>query len=386
MIWQILISSALGLAIGIGWWMAFRPVMLALGRLVLRPSRRKPRQRWMKGTQFVLSGQLQLAIWIALILPSPLTQGLLSLFLPGWIAVLGGSLVLLAVVMEIITDSTKRHAIERTLLPVAVDNLLAHASVDYSTRMLEYTLHSPDAMFRLAAVKGLAALGTPAALKLLGKSSNDPDPEVRLASERGAESIRRAQGEGTPLSTAVMPALFKEHAYWSDKLDSLTGQEFKAAARRLIEFEHSMTEVVNSQMALRTAFPDLWCMKCSSRMVESRYSRWRYVHCGRCGDVMDVKVGVRCVIGRIGSRDGHIEKRDVLVHMWDATEKKPSFAEVDILEVCNDGKTDLEWAINSVVNLILEQWAGRTQAIEVRLLGNPQLSDNARKLLQQLNA
>lgn len=383
---NVAISVVVGISAGLGWWYGYRPVVVGLGRRLLRPSLRKPGKRWLYATQFVLSGQLPLAIWMGLLLPAPLTQLTLSLFMPGWVAAIGGVLAMGGAAAEWLSGQHKLGGIERTLLPVAVDNLLANASVDYTTRVLEYTLHSPDPLFRLAAAKGLGTLGTPQALKLLAKSANDPDHEVRIASERGSASIRRALGDGKPLSVKIMATLFKDHVYWSEKLDHLSAAEFKAAARKLIEYEHSMTEIVNSQMTLRNSFPEIWCTKCNARSEEKRYARWRYVHCRRCLDVMDLKVNIQHVAGRIGEREERpLDKRELVLQLWDESRQTAVFAEIDHMEICEDRITNLDWAINAVVGSILEHWPDRKSPIPVYLIGKPKLSENAVQLLRQIN-
>jgi hypothetical protein len=382
----ILIAIGTGLITGIGWWMFFRPFIVGLGRRLLRPSDPRGGNGWLRGTLFVLSGQLPVAIWVILLLISPLTHLILSFFLPAGIAVIGGLVAMSGGLLEVLTEKRKLIAIERTLLPVAVDRLLTYASVDYATKVLQYILHSPDAIFRLAAARGLGALATEHALKLLSAAANDPDTDVRTAANRGSEAIRRALGDGHALSVKGMPALFQEHAALTKQLDRLHGAEFKATARKLIEYEHTMTEVANSQMALRNAFPHLWCARCNARTAEVRYARWRYVHCRRCMDVLDVRVHVRKVTGTIGTDHQHplpLDKRDLSLPLWEEASGATTFAEIDCLEVYPSNGLDA--AVHAVVERLLADWPDRTQSIEIRLVGQPVLSEAAMAQLQRLN-
>jgi HEAT repeats len=386
MLIPIVIAVAAGLLTGIGWWMVFRPVFVGLGRRLLRPSDPRRGNGWLRVPLFVLSGQLPVAIWIGLLLISPLTHLILSFFLPAGIAVVGGLLAMCGGLIELVTDKKKLTAIERTLLHVAVDRLLTYASVDYATKVLEYILHSPNAIFRLTAARGLADLGTPQALKLLSAATNDPDNEVRMAAIRGSEAIRRAMGDGHARSVKGMPLLFQEHAALTSQVDHLHGPEFKAAARKLIEFEHAMTDVVNSQIALRNAFPHLWCTACKARTAEARYARWRYVHCRRCLDALDIRVNVRKVTGTIGidhQATQPLDKRDLSLRLWDELSGQPVFAEVDCLEIYPGN--NLEVAIRAVVESLLAMWPDRQQAIEIRLVGKPTLSADTVRQLQLLN-
>jgi hypothetical protein len=382
---HLIFVSSLGLLVGTLWWFAFKPMAVVVGRLILRPSRRKPRQRWQKGTQFVLSGQLPLAIWVAMVLPSPVLHGMLSFFLPGTTAAVGGVFALVAVLWELLTESKRRMAVERALLPVAVDNLLAHGSLDFATRMLEYTLHSPDPVFRLAAVRGLSELGTSTALKLLAQSCNDPDAEVRHASERGAESIRQASGDPHPISTSRMTEWIETHVDLTSKLEGLHGQDFKTAGRRIIELEHAMTEVMNAQVALRNAFPGCWCGGCKVRLKEVRYSRWRYVCCPVCGDIDQAEAPVRWVVGQIGSRAMKIEKRDRLVQVWDEASQYAIYAELDVLDVSSIGVSSPEEAVQR----FLDEWSNHHPAgkgLEIRLADDLNLNPEILRRIQELSS
>jgi HEAT repeats len=386
MLVPVLIAIAAGLLTGIGWWMVYRPVFVALGRRLLRPSAPQAGNGWLRVPLFVLSGQLPVAIWIGLLLISPLTHLILSFFLPAGIAVIGGVVALCGGLMELLTEKKKLIAIERSLLHVAVDRLLTYASVEYATQVLEYILHSPDAIFRLTAARGLGDLGSAQALKLLSAATNDPDQEVRMAAIRGSEAIRRALGDGHAMSVQNMPHHIQEHAALSSQLDQLHGSEFKAAARKLIELEHTMTEVANSQMALRNAFPHLWCTRCHARASEARHARWRYVHCRRCLDALDLRANVRKVTGTIGidqQAQQPLDKRDLSLPLWDVLASRANFAEVDTLEIYPGNH--LEIAIPAVVAALLASWPDRTQAVEIKLIGKPALSADAIGLLQRLN-
>jgi hypothetical protein len=386
MLIQILIAIGAGLLTGIGWWMLYHPVAIGLGRRLLRPAHRQGGNGWLRSTLFVLSGQLPVAIWISLLLISPITHLVLSFFLPAGIAVVGGLVAMSGALAELLTEKKKLAAIERSLLPVAVDRLLTHASVEYTTKVLEYILHSPDAIFRLAAARGLSALGTEHALKLLSAASNDPDSDVRHAAARGSEAIRRALGQGQVMSVKEMPAHFEEHARLSGLMDHLHGVEFKSAARKLIELEHTMTDLVNAQMALRNAFPHVWCTRCHARSIEARYGRWRYVHCSRCMDVLDLRINVRKVTGTIGTDYQHsqpLDKRDLRFPIWNEANGEVDFAEIDALEIY--AGSDAARAIPAVVALLQANWPLRAHAIEVKVLGPIVLSETEVRLLRSLN-
>jgi hypothetical protein len=383
MIIPVLIAIGAGLLTGIGWWMSFRAVIVGMGRRLLRPSRKKGGKGWLRGTLFVLSGQLPMAIWVVLLIISPLTHLALSFFLPAGTAVIGGLVATCGGILELLTERKKLIAIERTLLPVAVDRLLNYASVEYTTKVLEYILHSPDAIFRLAAANGLSTLATEKALKLLSAATNDPDLDVRTAATRGSEAIRKSFGAGQALSVKAMPTLFQEHEQLTAQLDHLHGAEFKAAARRVIEVEHMMTEVVNAQMALRNAFPHLWCTRCNARTTEARYTRWRYVHCRRCLDALDIRINVRKVTGTIGlTQDQSLDKRDLAIALWSPGTQTAHFAEIDRLEIFPG--TDLDAGVAAVLARLQAEWPDRAHAIEVKQIGQPMLSAETRASLETL--
>lgn len=385
MLLTTLIAIGVGLALGLGWWWTYRSLAVALGKALLRPSKRNPGQGWLRSTSFVLSGQLPLALWIGLLIPAPVAHVGLSFFIPAGIAVFGGILGMSGLLLEVVTEKKKITAVERALLPLAVERLLAYASVDYATRVLEYTLHSPDSVFRLAAARGLGTLGTDQALKLLAKVANDPDPAVRTAASRGSDSIRKALGEGHALSVKNMPTLFKEHEQLSQQLDHLSAHDFKTAARKLIEIEHTMTEVVNSQIALRNAYPDLWCARCQARTTESRYARWRYVHCRRCEDATDLRLNIRKVTGLIGPPENPpIDKRELIISLWAPEEAQARFAEIDLLEIHPAPKIDLNQAIQAVVATLNQHWPDRKTPIDIKISGNPPLSEQSLASLRTL--
>jgi hypothetical protein len=273
---------------------------------------------------------------------------------------------------------------------LAVDRLMRHgidSEADWSEALKTLDRFAGTAPVELKAysLRQIGRMGTPQAREVLEKYHQSTDERIQTASRAALEHLDRIVSGESLLSTRQLPVFIDEAGYWHRQYYARRGLARRDSELRQAELEEIIDDIVDSQLLLKQAYPDLFCTQCFTRAEEHTGGRWTYVMCRHCGDVVHLQTGITKVVGRIGDfREPLVENGVIYLHLWDTNKGKARFADLDRLEIVNGGDVNYNWAVSALVAQLSEHAPSPSAHIEVALQGNPPLDANSLALLREI--
>ena len=246
-----------------------------------------------------------------------------------------------------------------------------------------------DAIVRLAAVAGLRELGTNSGIEALKKLADDKQSEVALQAKDAMRDLLPVLRGESVLSVRTMDTYVEEHRFLQKSLKSSNSDKVKRAFEKLHEISLQIDEIVYSQLAIRRAFPDVYCTACYARAESQHYEEWEWVRCKQCKEVHDLRLGVEKVYGQIGGdplpNEGSLVNGILHVGLWDEKTQKGRYGEIEVLEIIGGNAINYDWAISAVIEKFHNQHQGPANMLTVRFVANPILEANTIHLLRTLD-
>lgn len=243
---------------------------------------------------------------------------------------------------------------------------------------------------KVYALQQLARLGNPQGRLVLEKFKDSPDDSISLPAGEALKNLDKLLSGEEILSAKQLPVFIDEAEYWHRQYYSPSGPTRRESEERQAELVAIINDIVDSQLLIRKAFPDLLCTRCHTRAEEHVQGRWTYILCRHCGDVMHLKAGIKTVVGCIGNFPPEREEGGVLyLNLWQGKKRKGIYADVDQLVIEGGGDMNYDWAVSAVVAQLQEHWPEEdtefeTDGIEVVLRNDPPLDTNSKNLLREI--
>lgn len=279
-----------------------------------------------------------------------------------------------------LTDHRRRLAVLCSRL------LVRHTRPEVSEEVMARIVHSSSPVVRLAAIQGLRELGTPAGIEMLRRLSDDPHHKVAADARNAVSDLLPVMTGTQVLSVRTMETYVREHEYWGTHTTSTTWIDDPKPADQLAEITLQIEDIVFSQLPIRRAFPDVYCMDCYARAEAMRHGEWEWIRCKRCQEVHGLRIGVKKAVGQIGGVDTpRLEAGILYLPVWNEAEHQARYAELDELQVIGGKAIHYDWAVGSLVQKIHDQHIGPAYTTTVRLIGQPTLETNSLQLLRSLD-
>lgn len=341
---------------------------------------------------------LQMSVLVLVLgLPIGVGYALVGLALapfPYGLLVVAGALLVYVVPLTIMGLGTNKRllAMEKTFALEA-----AAQAVNLKTRDAEALLMDglkEGSHYSLAAVVALRRLGTPESVRALEAAAADGPEGVRPAAAAVLATWAPYRGGSKGADSQMLESMLAAfvEARTKERLLQHRGDAY-AMAREELETQHqlriaaeqALDDVTDQQIALKQAFPALWCSACNARAVEVRRMLWLWVECRQCKGNADLVIGVKVAVGVLGPIPaGPHPDGELRVPLWDAKEKRALPAEIDVLEVVGGGDMDYDWAVAAVVETLGNQHWSFKYGIPCRLVGSPPLSANSLRILGKM--
>ncbi len=246
-----------------------------------------------------------------------------------------------------------------------------------------------DATVRLAAIVGLRELGTKSGIEALRKLAEDKHHEVAVQARDALSDLLPALRGEAMLSVRTMDTYVEEHRFLQKNFKSSDSEKAKRAFEKLHEITLQIDEIVYSQLSVRRAFPDVYCVECYSRAESLHYEEWEWVRCKQCKEVHHLRSGVQKVIGQIGGKpvgsEGLLQNGLLRIDLWDDKSQKGRYGEVDVLEIVGGQPVNYDWAISAVIEKLHNQHQGPVNMLTIKLVDQPKLEVNTLHLLRTLD-
>jgi hypothetical protein len=274
----------------------------------------------------------------------------------------------------------------------AAKRLVEFAPVGKQRRLLVWITGFPEAHIKIAAINGFMEKTEDWAIENLQMLRYNPSSLVQKAAEEAIELV-----EGILNGNGIRSVLPLEElcAAYQASLDEIPGIQSSAVLKRYekarigvdqTRLANQIDDIIYSQLALREAYPNVYCKQCFSSTEEESFREWKWIRCKRCLDVQQLIPGVTSVIGEIGGvKDWTLDKEILRIGIWDTVQRKATKSEIDALHVYPGGEFDYDWAISAAVQMIQNQVNSRIQQVPVTIHGKLNLSQNTQHLLRSLD-
>ncbi len=243
-----------------------------------------------------------------------------------------------------------------------------------------------DKVLRIAAAIGFGELGEMQHLDKLELLCKDGDPQVKESALKAVLHLQKLLII-KPLSVLQLRAIFND--YWTLKYKveqaeaGSSKEKFEALAAKN---QRRFLDILDSQLALKRAFPHIYCQKCYAFAERQTAWDWQWVRCKSCQDAVHLVTGVQRITGQIGGRPAwNLSEGHLKVQLWDATVQSARSGRISTLEIIGGQTIDYDWAVSAVVEKLHNENPDYGKAILVVLVGQPDLSANSVKLLRDLD-
>ena len=247
---------------------------------------------------------------------------------------------------------------------------------DSNYALILKALEDPDLTIRRDAVHTLSRLKElPNKIELIEKMANDRNSAVREQAYRALE--KNAGLEAIPILVKSMKRI--KQLQLEAKISAGPNEEInlvKSLLGRILDAEQHTLKGLHY----------FYCKKCLTRSLIQTHLGVKIPVCRRCGQVTHLTGGVGRVMGKIGPDfQGFREVSPTIyqVDLWNADTRKALYADLEDLELM-EGLQDHDWAINAVVETLLNGAPDGKMKVPVRLPANMELSPNSERILKTI--
>lgn len=265
---------------------------------------------------------------------------------------------------------------------------LANGNRDEIDEILEYIYLQEVPRIQLISIEAMGKWGSDKMIKLLEAARFSNDPAIAQFATQTHQAVTRRLGEARPLSVKPLENFFREYEHWNDEAEenaALPEERAKFLAKRN-GFKRNIEEIIQSQMHLRNASPDLYCMECHTFSEEVVYRHWRFVRCKSCKDASYLQRGIKQAIGRIGEIPAENPNQDGVYYldMWDQEKTSATPGEVEKIEILNNANFNYDWAVSAVVEAMENRFPDDKLNVPIEIDPEIDLSNNTRSILSNI--
>lgn len=265
---------------------------------------------------------------------------------------------------------------------------LSNGNRDEIDEILETVYLQEVPRMQMLSIEAMGKWGSDKMIKLLEAARYSNDPDVAKFASQTHQAVLRRLGEARPLSVKPLDNFFREYEHWNDEAEenaALPEERARYLAKR-DGFKRNIEEVIQSQMHLRNASPDLYCMECHTFSEEVIYRHWRYVRCKSCKEATHLQRGIKRAIGRIGVVPEHNpnEQGVYYLEMWNPDKTSATPGEVEKIEILNGAGFNYDWAISAVAESMQNRFPDQKVKVPIELDPEIDLSTNTRSILSNI--
>ncbi len=265
---------------------------------------------------------------------------------------------------------------------------LSNGNRDEIDEVLEHIYLQEVPRMQMLSIEAMGKWGSDRMLKLLEAASHSNDPAIAQFAAQTHIAVLKRLGAASPLSVKPLENFFREYDYWNDEAEENSGlpEERERFLAKRDGFKRNIEEVIQSQMHLRNASPDLYCMECHTFSEEVIYRHWRFVRCKSCNEATHLQRGIKRAVGRIGSvpSQNPDEEGVYYLDMWDPAKTSATPGEVEKIQILSGGGFNYDWAISAVAESMQNRFPDEKVSIPVELDPEIELSNNTRSILSNI--
>jgi|GEM_PF-6903388 len=262
---------------------------------------------------------------------------------------------------------------------------LSNGKRDEIDQMLESIYRQNKPKLKAVGIKAMGEWGSDHVLNLLQEASQSDHPELAQLAAKVRGQILKRLGEARPLSVRGMQTYFEEYEYWDNEVEenSALPEERIAYTEKRDAVKRMIDEIIQSQMHLRNASPDNYCMECFTFSEEVVFRNWRYVRCKSCKDALHLQRGIKTSIGRIGPIPSMNPNAEGIyyLNLWDGEKNSAQPGEVEKIEVLTGLDIKYEWAISAIAEAMQNRFPDQEIKIPIEIDPSISISANTRNIL-----
>ncbi len=188
--------------------------------------------------------------------------------------------------------------------------------------------------------------------------------------------------QASPEDLPSMLRLTRHTRFWRVMAEEFSSQAESpklVALKEMAEDESDLVGFYVHNQMLVEAYPNVFCTKSRERAVLKDLNYIQAVMSPEGEFNQGIVAGTQQVIGQIaGEKDGQLEGDRYYLQLWSQEEKAVAPAEVDILEILPEAD---DWAVVAVLDKMGEMHEKR--AFTIKVIGEPDLSENTRRIIEQ---
>ena len=265
---------------------------------------------------------------------------------------------------------------------------LSNGNRDEIDEILETIYLQEIPRLQLLGVEAMGQWGSDHNIKLLEAARHSNNAELAHEAEKVYRKIIRRLEEAKPLKVAPLENFFRK---W-EELDEQAEEHAAVPEERekyiALRDSHArqIEESIQSQMHLRTASPDLFCMECYTFSEEVVVRHWRFVRCKSCKEALNLQRGIKNAIGRIGPVPPQNPDQNGVYYldMWDPDKTSATPGEVEKIQIMPGRNFNYDWAVSAVAESMQNRFPDEKLKIPVELDERINLNNNTRNILSNI--
>lgn len=262
---------------------------------------------------------------------------------------------------------------------------LSNGKKDEIDQVLEGIYRQNRPQLQAVGIKAMGEWGSDYVLRILLEASQSSNPDLAELAEQTRNKVLRRLGEARPLSVRNMKTYFDEYDHWDNEVEENAAlpEERVAYTEKRDAVKRMIGEIIQSQMHLRNASPDNYCMECFTFSEEVVYLNWRFVRCKSCKDALHLQRGIKTAIGRIGPVPSPNPNPEGVFYLdlWDGEKNSSQPGEVEKIEIVSGLDIKYEWAISAVTEGMQNRFPDQEISIPVEIDSTIAVSNNTRNIL-----
>ena len=235
------------------------------------------------------------------------------------------------------------------------------------------------------AMEVMLSWGSPASLAALQRIRSGTHSTMPPVFYSGLRRLVYDLHQASPDDLPSMLRLTRHTRFWrvmAEEFSTKRGPQKLEDLKEMARDEANLVEFYAHNQLLKEAHPNVFCPTSRERAVLKDLNYIQAVMSPEGEFNEGIIPGTEQVIGQIaGEKDAELEGTDYYLQLWDQEEKAVAPAEVDILEILPEAD---DWAVVAVLDKMGEMYEKRAFTIKVH--GEPDLSENTRRIIEQYGA
>lgn len=226
---------------------------------------------------------------------------------------------------------------------------------------------------------------------LLIEGLRDKNQRVRVAALKGVRSFRYKE------ALNVLADMYERAIVESQKLSdgfaaspaerARLNKRYHETVEELRAAETTLAETIEALPYKPENIDEVFCLSTwrRTRLKVVANGRYRYLVSKLNNSPSGLVGAAKLVVGVVGMTDYEehdVARERVYVNMWDEKDREPIYAEIDALEIRGGLPLNYDWAVNAVLEELVNLEGARSGGIPIYLAGEPAINENTLRLLQ----